>query len=261
VSSLDALLQSEASGFLLETVRISGLIVVAPLPWTMAPLRARAVLVLALALAAHGASPVAPNVGSSSALVAFSVGSEFLLGAALGFVFRLLMAVAEIMADVVAPQIGFGAAQMFDPQTHSTQTALTSVFRNLALLLALLVGVHRVLIGAVLQSFRLIPPGAVSHAERSVPVLLALGSQTLDAGVRMALPVIAILFMTQVALALISRAAPAMQIFSIGFAVTLSVGTLVLVLVLPDFAQEFVAEASHTGARIETLFAAFGAQP
>lgn len=261
MTALDALLRSEASGFLLETVRVAGLIAVAPLPWTQAPVRVRAVLVLVLALAAHGAAPVAANIGASSALLAFSVATEFLLGAALGFVFRMLLALAEIVADVVAPQIGFGAAQMFDPQTHASQTALTSLFRNLALLLALLVGVHRVLIGAVLSSFRLIPPGAVSGAERCVPVLLALGSQTLDAGVRMALPVIAILFMTQVALALVSRAAPAMQIFSVGFAVTLSVGVLVLVLVLPDFAQEFVAEASHTGSRLEALFLAFGAEP
>jgi flagellar biosynthetic protein FliR len=261
VTGLDALLRAEAGSFFLETVRITGLIIVAPLPWTIAPARFRAVLVLLLTLAAHGANVAPQHVPGSSELIAFAVASEFVLGAALGFVVRLLVAIAEMVADVIAPQIGLGAAQIFDPQTSASATPLTGLFRNLAVFLALIAGVHRVVIGSLLVSFRLIPPGAVASAEQSVPVILQLSAQALAAGVRLALPVIAILFITQVALSFISRAAPAMQIFSVGFAVTLTVGMLVVFLILPDFGHEFLAEASHVGTQIETLLVAFGGRP
>ena len=72
----------------------------------------------------------------------------------------------------------------------------------------------------------------------------------------MAIPFIAVLFITQVALAFISRAAPAMQIFSIGFAVTLATGGLLMVLVLPDLGFELLSEVSRTGGKIETLLSA-----
>ena len=78
----------------------------------------------------------------------------------------------------------------------TSATPLTHIFRNLAVFLALIVGVHRVVIGSLLVSFKLIPAGAVAGAEASVPVILQLTAQTLAAGVRMALPIIAILFIT-----------------------------------------------------------------
>ena len=87
-------------------------------------------------------------------------------------------------------------------------------------------------------------------------MVLAMTSEALATGVRIAIPFIAILFMTQIALAFISRAAPAMQIFSIGFAVTMATGALVMVLVLPDLGYELLGEVSRSGGKIETLLAA-----
>ena len=66
------------------------------------------------------------------------------------------------------------------------------------------------------------------------------------------------LFITQLGLAFVARAAPAMQIFNVGFAVTLAVGGFVLVFVLPDIADELGAEFSHVGVRFERLLDAFG---
>jgi flagellar biosynthetic protein FliR len=74
--------------------------------------------------------------------------------------------------------------------------------------------------------------------------------------VRIAVPVVAVLFMVQIALAFIARAAPALQIFAVGFAVTLGVGFLVILLCLPDTGQLLLAEMSRVDSRIETLLAA-----
>jgi len=255
VIDLDAVVRAEAGTFMLETVRISGVVIAAPLAWQSAPLRVRGALVLLLAFAAHAeVGPSGPSPGMEQ--LAFSVGSEFMLGLGIGFVVRLFMSVAEMAADHIAPMIGIGAAQLFDPQTKSMQNVLITLLRNFAVLLGLIAGIHRVVLGGVLASFKVVPVGSLTNPALETPVVLAMTSEALATGVRIAIPFIAILFMTQIALAFISRAAPAMQIFSIGFAVTLATGALVMVLVLPDFGYELLGEVSRSGGKVETLLSA-----
>ncbi len=253
MTSLDQIITLELYAFLLEGVRILGLLLIAPLAWSVAPARVRAGLVIVLSVVAHGRTPADPAVLDSVPALALAAGAEFVLGLAMGFVVRLGIAVAEIAAESIGPLIGLGVAQVFDPSISGTHTVLAKLFRNFAILLAVVVGLHRVVLGALLESFRVIPPGAVSGVHATVPSLLQLSADTLAAGVRIAVPVIAILFMTQVALAFISRAAPAMQIFSVGFAVTLIVGMAVLILAAPDMGHQILSELSHTGRRIEAL--------
>lgn len=252
---LDALIREQAGTFALETVRIAGVVIAAPLAWQPAPLRVKSGLVLLLAFAAHAEG--AAGLGQSSIeRLAFSVGSEFMLGLGIGFVVRLFVAVAEMAADHIAPMMGIGAAQLFDPQTKSMQNVLSSVFRNFAVLLALIAGLHRVVLAGVLASFRAVPVGSMTNPALQTPVILAMTADAMATGVRIAVPFIAILFMTQIALAFISRAAPAMQIFSVGFAVTMATGALVMVLVLPDLGYELLGEVARSGGKIETLLTA-----
>jgi len=255
VIELDALLRAHAGTFALETVRVAGVVIAAPLAWQSAPVRVRGTLVLLLAFAAHAesAGALAPQ---SIEQMAFSVGGEFMLGLGIGFVVRLFVAVAEMAAEYIAPMMGIGAAQLFDPQTKSMQNVLSTLLRNFAVLLALIAGLHRILLAGVLASFRAVPVGTLTDPALSTKVVLAMTSEALATGVRIAVPFIAILFMTQVALAFISRAAPAMQIFSVGFAVTMATGALVMVLVLPDLGYELLSEVSQSGSKIETLLTA-----
>lgn len=253
--SLDALVRAEAGTFALETVRIAGMIIAAPLAWQNAPLRVRGGLVLLLAFAAHAEMGLHMNPMPIEQM-AFSVGSEFLLGLGIGFVVRLFVAIAEVAADQISPMMGIGAAQLFDPQTRSMQNVISTMLRNFAVFLGLIAGVHRLVIAGVLASFKAVPVGSFTNPALETPVLLAMTTDALATGVRIALPFIAILFMAQVALAFISRAAPAMQVFSVGFAVTLAAGTLVMVLALPDVGFELLAEVSKSGNKIETLLAA-----
>jgi flagellar biosynthetic protein FliR len=261
VTPVESLLQSELVTMVLEATRIAGALVVAPLTWTLAPLRARGALVVLLTLTSHGQSLAPHEVVTQTELTALALPSEFLVGVALGFVIRLVVATVEIAADVIGPQMGLGAAHLFNPETKSPETPLAALLRYFGILLAVLAGLHRVLVGGLLASFRILPPGAVTDPSRATSALLAIASESLVAGVRMAIPIIAVLLLTQVALAFVSRAAPAMQVFSIGFAVTLSVGMLVLGLSLPDFARSVETEASHAESRIKSVLLALGGGP
>jgi flagellar biosynthesis protein FliR len=256
MSALNDAILAEAAGFGLELTRVTGLIIVMPLPWESAPKRVKAALVIMLSLLAHGATPppVGAFVGPLGAMLC--VVGEFFAGAAMGFVVRLLVAVAETTGGIIAPIIGFGAAQVFDPGTGEQDSVLTRVFRLMAMLLFVTLGVHRVVISALLHSFGAVPVGSITHPEASAEIMLQLTAGVLESGLRLALPVVAVLTMSQLALAFVSRAAPTIQIFSVGFAVLLVVGGATLVLTLPDTARELIEDASKVEPRIEELMGA-----
>jgi len=253
VNVIEALLRAEAGTFALEAVRLSGLVVAAPLAWSAAPARVKVALVLLLTVAAHGQSELAPELAGSPERIALAVGSEFALGIAIGFIVRLVVAAFEVAAEQASIMMGLGIAQVFDPQSDTSHNVLGSVFKNFALLIAFAVGLHRLVIGATISSFQVVPVGSLTRMEAYGPTFLTLGGELLATGLRLAMPIMAVLFMTQIGLAFVSRAAPAMQIFSVGFAVTLGVGALVLFLTLPDLAYEAAIEMSRVEGRIERL--------
>lgn len=259
MSSLDGILTTELSLFLLECGRISGVIIVAPLAWMHAPNRIRVVLVLLLGLVAHGLSVRAQAPGSPL-LVASALVVELAIGIAMGLVIRFVVAIAEICGEVMSPAIGLGMASAFDPATQSHGSQISSILRYFFVLIALLIGVHRVLLGGLLVGFRMLPVGAAGNIATALPGLVQLSSSVISAGVRIALPLVAILYMTQIALAFIARAAPQMQVFNVGFAVMLGVGLTVFALILPDIARAFVIELSQVGTRLEDVLVLFGAQ-
>lgn len=254
MNSLAAFALSELGLLLLGVTRLTGVVIAAPLGWHRAPARIRAVLVISVALSSHGVHPHSLDLESAGPLDwLLWVGGEFLFGAAIGLVIRFILAIAEVAAESFAPIMGLGAAQIFDPSSSSTGTVLSRVLFYLAVLIALLLGVHRTVLSAIISSFRVLPLGTVQNPGGAAEPLLLLSSAAIQTGVRIAVPILALLFITQVALAFISRAAPAMQIFSVGFAVTLAVGGVAIILTVPDMARELVAQLSYVGRQIEEL--------
>src|SRR5688572_27600066 len=153
-------------------------------------------------------------------------------------VVRLSIATAEIAGGAIAMPMGFSAAQAFDPTMGSTDSVLTRLFRHFALLLALISGLHRAMLGTLLSSFRILPVGTPAHVEATFPLFLELCGHVIGVGLQLALPILAVLLMANVALAFVARAAPTMQIFNVGFAVLLATGAAVLVISLPDMSRE-----------------------
>ena len=261
MTGLDELLRAEAGAFALEAIRLGGMVIVAPLSWSSAPARVKASLVLLLAFAVHGQSPISPELAASAPRIAAGVGSEFLLGVAIGMVVRLVVAGVEVAAEQIALMMGLGIAQVFDPQVHGSHNVLSGILKNFALLVAIAVGLHRSVLGATLASFRVAPVGSLVGLGSYGPTFLTLGGLVFSTGLRLAMPVLAVLFMVQIALAFVSRAAPAVQIFSVGFALTLGLGAVVLLLVLPDLSYEIAADISQVRGRVEAVLAPSGATP
>jgi flagellar biosynthetic protein FliR len=233
---------------------------IAPLAWMNAPVRIKVALVLMLAFVAHGLSnqTVAPSSMYDAGL---SLCSELMVGIAIGFVVRIVVSIAEICGEIISPAIGLGVASAFDPTTQAQQAVISTILRNFMVFVALIVGVHRVVLGGLLVGFRLLPVGTARAPGQLLPVFIEMSSLAIEAGVRIALPLVAILYMTQIALAFVARAAPQMQVFNVGFAVMLAVGLFLLAAILPDMSRGFVIEFSQIGSRLEEILGTLGASP
>lgn len=260
MNPLEALLRPELLRFSLELTRIAGVIAITPLAWSLAPIRFRVALALLLAVVVHGPSArLHPAPAFHGELdLALAIGGELLLGLAFGFIVRLALTIGELLGEVITPAIGLGAAQIFDPMSNVTHGVVTTMLRFFSVLVALVLGLHRVVLGGLIHSFQILPVGGLYTTFAATEPILLLTGEFIACGVRVALPVLAVVFVTNLALAFIARSAPAIQVFSVGFAVTLVVGLLSLLLVLPDVTYQLGAEFSHVGTRLERLLEAIG---
>jgi flagellar biosynthetic protein FliR len=237
----------------LELGRISGVVAVSPIPWSNTPTRVKAGLVIFLLLAVHGQGEATFATIPSAAWAASNISVEFIIGLSIGLVVRLSVAAAEIAGGAIAMPMGFSAAQAFDPTMGSTDSVLTRLFRNFALLLALISGLHRAMLGTLLSSFRILPVGTPAHVEATFPLFMELCVHVVGVGLQLALPLLAVLLMANIALAFVARAAPTMQIFNVGFAVLLATGAAVLVISLPDLSRELVTGYDKNARYFERL--------
>ncbi len=235
---LEEYLAHQASTFSLEAARLAGLMLAGPLTWSFMPLRARAGFVVLLTFLVHNPLAAVDMRQASPIFFMLAAMSEFAIGVSIGFVARMVLGAGELAADAIAPVMGLGAAQMFDPNLGGQGSILTRIMRYIGTLIAIGVGLHHLLLAATFRSFTLIPPGTLVNPGVLGPRILRMTSEMLVIGVKLALPLLAVLFIAQVGLAFIARAAPAMQIFSIGFAVTLGVGCMLWIVFAPDLIRE-----------------------
>ncbi len=252
---MPALLSSEAAAFLLAVARIAAFVSVSPFPGKNVPTQAKVGLVLALAFVARAATP-AVGVPGPLALDLGLLGlvpGEVALGLVIGFTVRITVAAAEILGAAVAQSSGLTMGGVYDPTLGTDDPILARIVTLLALLLFVAIGAHRVALAYVLESFRVLPIGHPIDAAAALPSLVSFLERATDAGVRLSLPIVAVGLAIQAALALVARAAPSLQVFSIGMGITFGATLLVLLGTLDDSAAGIAAELGEVGPRIEQV--------
>ncbi|PZP61802.1 MAG: flagellar biosynthetic protein FliR [Azospira oryzae] len=234
LSVTDAQLNAWLAAFLWPLARVLGLLMVAPVLST-APARVRIGLgvVATLAIAPMAGTMPEAAVGSLQGLLILA--QEVAVGAAMGFAVRLTFAALQVAGDLAGLQMGLGFATFFDPQS-SGQTPVMAQFVELAgVLLFLAINGHLMMMAALAQSFQVLPVGA-ALAPGSWRTLAELGTGVFSLGVLLALPVVGPLLVVNVVLGVLSRAAPQLNIFAVGFPMTLMAGFVALAVTLPYLA-------------------------
>ena len=238
----EALLVQWLSPIFWPFLRILAVFSVAPVFSSKAfPLRAKIGLAFLISLAVQASLPEAPLIGVNDKDAAGVVIQQVLVGVSIGFAVRLIFASMELAGEVVGFQMGLNFAAFFDPTINSQSSAMGRFFSQLSLLLFIVTNAHLLVIGAFVSSFRAFPVGQPLILALSQMQLYQLGADIFSSAFWIALPVVGMLLFANLALGIISRVAPQMNIFAVGFPITLSIGILGVALTLPLLEQPFAA--------------------
>jgi flagellar biosynthetic protein FliR len=225
---IERLVLAHAVTFALIASRMAGFVVVSPFPGERIPVTSRIGFVVVMAWIATAAIVVEGAPPPVDLGLVFDAIMEVAIGAAIGFAFRLAHAGAEILGSTLGQALGLGTPAILNPAAGAQDSALGHLMTAFAMLIILGAGVHRMVLGYLLESVRAIPPGSPIAFTASAPLFLDLSSRTISMGIQLALPALALSLAVQLALALLARAAPAMQIFNVGFSVMVASGLAAL---------------------------------
>lgn len=233
--------------FLLVLARVGGFIVFLPLPgFRAAPDSVRAALALAITFTLFPVWPALPNVEPSMGDLAAWAFCEAGFGLAAGLAVSFLTEGFQIAAQVAGTQAGFGFATTIDPTSEADSGVLQVLASLFSGILFFSVGMDRQLIRVLAASFVKFPAGSWAPAAASLDGLLRLGSDMCSIGLRMALPVVALLILIDLALALLGRVQQHLQLLSLAFPAKMAAALALLAALAPVVPKMFGAAAEHT---------------
>ena len=164
---------------------------------------------------------------------------QLVIGLSLGFAVRLVFAAVEFAGELIGLQMGLNFAGFFDPATGGEATAVSRFFGIIVSWLFIVVNGHLLVVAALVQSFSAFPIAPEPFAFLHQVQPQRWGAEIFSTGLWIALPLVTMLLFENLVLGAISRVAPQINIFAIGFPVTLGVGLLGLLLTLPALNAPF----------------------
>jgi flagellar biosynthesis protein FliR len=227
------MLMSWITSLIWPLTRILGVIAAAPIfSHDAIPVRVRVALGVLITLTVIPTLPPLPSIDLLSIQSVYILLQQLMIGIAIGFTMRIVFASIEMAGTVAGMTMGLGFASFYDPQSNGQTNAVTQYLVIIAMLLFLSLDMHLHMISAVVQSFNSLPITNEPSAMPFVQMILQWAGKIFSVGLHLALPMVAVLLLTNLALGILSRAAPQLNLFGIGFPITISIGFLILALAL-----------------------------
>lgn len=232
-----ALPVAQIQALLLVFSRVAGIFTAAPvLGSERVPIPIRAGLAFLIALVLAPVTPVGPEAIPGETLAFAAVAAkEMAAGMVIGFVSNLVFLVIQMAGAVADLQAGFGFAGMLDP-TYGGKTSIIGQFHNmLALLIFVSLNGHHLLIAGVVDSFQALPLGAVAIEPTITVGVVGLASKMFLIVVKIAAPVIFAVLLADIAMGMVARTVPQMNLLVLGFPVKMSLALVTVFVGLPLF--------------------------
>lgn len=225
------------AAFVWPLTRILGLIATAPLFGNLSiPVRVKVGLGVMLSIVIAPTVPEVPAIDPMSLAGFLILIQQLVIGLAMGFAMRIVFAAVEMAGEISGLTMGFGFAIFFDPQTRGRSSAISQFLALLTMMIFLALNIHLMMLSILADSFVAMPISAMPVGTGGFRQLANWGGLIFSAGVQLALPILAALLLTNIALGVLTRAAPQLNLFGIGFPITLGTGLIVLMLMLPYLA-------------------------
>jgi flagellar biosynthesis protein FliR len=240
---------------LLGFSRTSGLMVAAPIFQSrVIPARVKVLFGLALALV------VAPYIRSDLDLNKFTVMmaiftliQEILIGLIMGFIVNLMFYTIQIAGYFVDISMGFGIVNVIDPNTGTQMPVMGQFNYILATMIFLAINGHHTLIISLIQSYEIVKPGMLFIKKEAVGIFLKAFSYMFYLGFKIGIPVMGAIFLTDVALGIIAKLVPQVNVFVIGFSVKIILGMIMVAFFIPIYVLLVASAFGNTGETFSAL--------
>lgn len=217
-----------ATAFVLTALRVGGLLLVAP-AWSAKsfPMTLRSALLVVFAVL------LIPSAAANADLATLRITpatflTESIIGFVIGLAAAIVVAGAEFAGELMTNSIGLSGAAIFDPVNNTQGAVLAALMQLMAITLLLMGGGHIIMLQAVAQSFHAMPLGAPLDVGQGLFAIAKTGSTIFASGMQFSAPVVAAILVTNMALAVLGRAAPQLQIMSLAFPIQIGIGMITL---------------------------------
>ncbi|HPF59097.1 MAG TPA: flagellar biosynthetic protein FliR [Candidatus Competibacteraceae bacterium] len=224
-----------AGTFLWPLTRVAAMVLTAPVfSSRVTPRRVRLMVALALTWAILPFVPPMPMVEPLSPAGLLVTAQQLLIGLSMGFLLRLVFGALELGGQVIATQVGLGFASLVDPQSGAQSALLSQFYTLLGTLVFLGLNGHLMLIQLLADSFTVLPVAPTGADRDWLWIVVNWAGHMFAGAVLVALPAIASLLVVNMAFGVMVRAAPQLNIFAVGFPITLILGLLIILYSLPN---------------------------
>jgi len=232
------LLDSEqVLAFVFVFLRIGAMLVMIPVIGEgSVPVRVKGGLAILIALVVYPAvRSGAPDwtLQTDTLWIAWAILGEILIGALLGFAAKMIFAGIRFGGGMIGMQMGFAIVNVIDPATRTQSSIIAEFQYMIAALVYLAVDAHHLFIVAIAESYRLIPPAGFHYSGALMEAVITFSQAIFTTAVKISAPIMAVLLFTNVALGIVARTVPQINVFIVGFPLQIAVGLFFLGLTIP----------------------------
>ncbi|MDO3385047.1 flagellar biosynthetic protein FliR [Gilvimarinus sp. SDUM040013] len=230
--------------YLWPFIRIGAMFMAAPVigARTVTP-RVRVLLALFVTILVSPMIEIPSGVDILSVNSFMMVANEALIGLALGFSFQVVLHIFVLAGQLIAMKMGLGFASMNDPSNGITVTVLSQFYLLLSTILFLIFDGHLLMIALIVESFSSFPIGGAGFGSEQFIQIASMGSWMFSAALVVVLPLFTAMLVINMAFGIMNRSAPQINVFTVGFPITLIFGLLFmwlsLIVFLPYFERVF----------------------
>lgn len=245
---------------LLVLVRASGVFLVAPIFSNRAlPKLFKVGFIVLLSILLVSAMPdMTMPVSQSLADLALLVMKELLLGILIGTMFTLIFYAVQAASSIAGYQMGLTMANVIDPSTQAMDNPAGQIWSMVALLIFMAINGHHLVLRAFYDSYAAIPAGQVILDGAAGELIIKYSAWVITAAVKLASPLIVTMFLTDLALGVVSRMLPTMNVFILSFGLKIAVGLLAIAVSLPVFNYMLTKMTGYINGEIHNLLLSLG---
>lgn len=228
------------SGMFWALARVSGFCMAAPIfNATVVPTRIRVAIVLVLTMVLSPLAPTQMDLLSGSGVATMAM--QLLIGSSIGFVLQLVFQAVSYGGILIGQSMGLGFAELISPTSNTSVPVLGQFYMVMASLLFLAMDGHLQVIALLADSLRSLPPGVTGVDGKSLWTIVMAGGDLFAGALRVALPAMTALLLVNIGFAATSRASPAMNLFAVGFPISICMGFIALWLAMRGMATAYSA--------------------